>query len=70
MNELKIVWHPYPQEKTKEEGYYLTAVRVAGTNYINKDSYCINKKHEYFAYGNSFVIAWAELPEPYTGNSC
>ena len=69
MKESKIIWHPYPQEKPKEEGYYLTTVRVAWTNYIETDFYYINKKHAYFSYSNPFVTAWAELPTPYTGNS-
>ena len=70
MSETKTVWHPYPKLKPKEEGQYLITLRVGTTDYIDTDSYCINKNHGIFLRYNHFVIAWTELPEPYTGDSC
>lgn len=67
MSENKVKWHPYPEEKPKKEGNYLTTVGLLRENYINMDFYYITEKREYFAYSNPLVIAWAEMPEPYKG---
>lgn len=68
MSETKTVWHPYPKEMPKKEGQYLITLRVGTTDYMDTDSYCINKNHEIFLRYDHFIIALAELPEPYKGD--
>lgn len=68
MSETKTVWYHYPKEMPKKEGQYLITLRVGTTDYMDTDSYCINKNHGFFLRYDHFVIAWAELPEPYKGD--
>lgn len=65
MKKVEIKWHPYPQEKPKEEGEYLVTLRVGTRDYVKVDNYLINKKHSYFMLSDDFITAWAEKPKPY-----
>ena len=67
MSENKVVWHPYPQEKPKNNSVkpYLVTIMcfsetIVDMEYYEDDSFkwCKSKEDER-------VIAWAELPDPY-----
>ena len=62
MSETKTIWHPYPKEKPKEEDEYLVTVSNHPKNFVHylfySGSPCYSNQWKY-------VIAWAELPEPY-----
>ena len=65
MSENKVIWHPYPQEKPIKSGQYLVTVEdtynvIDFADYLSYDKQFLNEIDEY-------VIAWAELPEPYKG---
>lgn len=57
MSETKVNWHKYPDEKPKEEGFYLTTISEDNENYI---SLCKYSKKQKWAGVN--VIAWKEMP--------
>ena len=68
MSENKVKWHPYPEEKPKNDSlnpYLVTWLYdgVCGKEpevdlfYYEDDAFKWNLENE--------VIAWAELPEPY-----
>ena len=60
MEETKVKWHPYPQERPIEDNAYLITVKYRHSKKVMKWD-CFNG---YFnVYGD--VIAWAELPKPY-----
>ena len=73
MSENKVIWHPYPNEKPKNNSdipYLVTWLfdgvlgkePVVDMFYYEDDSFKWNQNNE--------VIAWAEIPEPYKqGNS-
>lgn len=66
MKESKIIWHPYPEEKPEKNKTYLTTIEHDAKVKIVTIKSCMNGIFSPFAP----VIAWAELPTPYTGNSC
>ena len=68
MSENKVIWHPYPKEKPKNNSdipYLVTWLfdSVLGKEptvdlfYYEDDSFKWNQNNE--------IIAWAELPDPY-----
>ena len=69
MNKTEIEWHPYPQEKPREEGAYLITTKDC------RDSRLLSSVDTFFDKGKIFgieeydpfdkVIAWAEMPKPY-----
>lgn len=66
----EVVWHPYPQEKPTKVGFYL----VSMTSKFNGMSIVRQKRFEGDDYDFDVhlyetIIAWAEMPEPYEGNS-
>ena len=65
--ETKVKWHPYPKEKPKREGDYLLTLMIDNHRYIRFGYYDIFKKRSCFLGTNEmYIIAWAELPKPYT----
>ena len=60
MSENKVKWHPYPQERPIEDDAYLITVKYRHTRKVMKWD-CFNGYFNVYGY----VIAWAELPEPY-----
>lgn len=74
MSETKTVWHKYSSEKPSKTGTFLITAykyvdgrnRHSGDARVHTDLY--DKEVECFmseVYDGLFVIAWAELPEPY-----
>lgn len=74
MSETKIVWHKYSSERPPKTGHFLiTSYKYvdgrnlpAGDVQIRTDLF--DREVECFmseVYDGLFVIAWAELPEPY-----
>ena len=67
MSENRVKWHPYPEEKPKNNSVepYLVSVRcfeeiIVDMEYYEDDSF------KWFPYGeDKRVVAWAELPDPY-----
>lgn len=62
----QVNWHPYPKEQPAKRGNYLVTLEATwGKRYIEVDFY--RGKWDVFSHkdGSYFVIAWAELPEPY-----
>lgn len=62
MKKIETEWHPYPKEKPKIEGVYLAtavfgSIKEVVTAYFGRGRF----GNEF----NNYVIAWAELPEPY-----
>lgn len=59
MNENKVKWHPYPQEKPLKEGRYLVTFKHIFRNFV------IIRSYPNSDWDKEVVIAWAELPKPY-----
>ena len=60
MEKQTITWHKYPEEKPKEDALYLVTVKTAYADSIQ----WLNG--EWYGYAERDVIAWAEMPKPYT----
>lgn len=63
-----IVWHPYPEEKPSEDGYYLVTARTDWVDCSTKKAHLFVTEKEYcdwFCGSDEYVTAWAELPKPY-----
>ena len=60
MSETKTVWHPYPQEDLPMIGRYFLTIKGHYGNFV--DIFRISPEKEWM---RKFVVAWAELPEPY-----
>lgn len=58
LNQLKPSWHPYPDEKPKEMGYYLT---TTPNGKVHEDWYNETRFEE----RDEEPIAWMEMPKPY-----
>lgn len=56
-NERVVTWHPFPQEKPTQSGYYLVTLNMFGKIFVH-----VHPSNGTF---DVPVIAWAELPEPY-----
>ena len=66
--EVKIVWHPYPEEPLPEtefdRTYLVTAVGAYVKPHVRTEFG--SREHGFEIYPKDVeVIAWAELPEPY-----
>ena len=62
MKNTEIEWHPYPDEKPSKDGLYLITLKFGNTKevsmgYLTKDIY------------SNTLIAWAEIPKPYEGET-
>lgn len=62
-----INWHPYPEEKPKDDGRYLVTLKsLDGRLNVIEDYY--NELYDKWTTSNCYdwnVIAWADKPEPY-----
>lgn len=60
-----VDWHPYPKEKPLEKDhlkkFLVTIVGSDGEYYVEEDEWFVDD----FEGWGFFVIAWAEMPEPY-----
>lgn len=66
--EVKIVWHPYPEEPLPEtefdRTYLVTAVGADVKPHVRTEFG--SREHGFEIYPKDVeVIAWAEMPEPY-----
>ena len=65
-----VDWHPYPKEKPKEYDEYLVTIRVWDEDdYFEKVItlfYFVDEDHFAVEKDNYEVVAWDELPEPYS----
>lgn len=65
----KINWHPYPKEKPKKTGHYLVC-----DEYLKRHddagirvSFWMQFEDGIWGWSQGYrIIAWAELPEPYS----
>lgn len=65
MKDNKIMWHRYPQEEPKEDGFYLITISDY-VNYVVIWRYSIKDKWASVGFISSInVIAWTELPIPF-----
>lgn len=66
-------WHPYPEEDPPRSDDYLITVKENDRLHTYYDDYeeCNIKDYKgYFSgFKNDCVVAWAELPEPYKGDT-
>ena len=60
MQKTEIEWHPYPQEDLPMIGRYFLTIRGHYGNFV--DIFRISPEKEWM---RKFVVAWAELPNPY-----
>lgn len=69
LSETKIVWHPYPEEKPKEEKQYLISFYNCTRKRCGVDIDFYNPEQDvwdvYDDGAYTRVTAWAEQPEPY-----
>ena len=68
MKKVEIEWNPYPKEKPKFSDEYLVTVNCG---YFNTTSASNWKDGKFTDYENEpqkigSIIAWAEMPEPYS----
>ena len=54
-----VYWHPYPETKPKKDGAYLVTVQAGE---VDTDVFQLGD----FDFYMSEVIAWAEMPPPYS----
>ena len=72
MNETKTVWHPYPETQPNfYEPVLITMERLDGSRFVAIDllhlvPYLSVGKCWSYETDEQIVVAWAELPEPYT----
>lgn len=61
-----VEWHPYPEDKPKESGYYFLTFPIETIGGPVGLSFFDDGIGE-FEYNEDLVIAWAEInyPEPY-----
>lgn len=68
MSETKVIWHKFPDEKPKikenESRDYLITVSYLGRILVKKDYWLGGGR--WYEYNGYDVLAWAELPDPYT----
>lgn len=65
---IEIKWHPYPQERPKinPHVFYVCTLANASKKLVVPSKYTDGKFHPLAVlYDDSYVIAWAEMPEPY-----
>ena len=60
MKNTEIEWHPYPKEDLPMIGFYFLTIRGHYGNFV--DIFRISPEKEWM---RKFVVAWAELPNPY-----
>lgn len=69
MNETKVVWHPYPEEKPTQEKQYLISFYVYKKKRSGVDIDFYYPEHDAWdVYDDgvyTIVTAWAEMPEPF-----
>lgn len=63
-NEIKLKWHPYPEEKPKRTANYMVSISSGGTEYTDS-SWWDSKEKQFENYLGSDVTAWAYMPRPY-----
>ena len=63
-----IEWHQYSQEKPTKENEYLVSITDGNTRFSTTD-YWSSKNKVFKYYTDASIIAWAELPESYKGES-
>ena len=64
MSENNVKWHPYPQEKPKEDNEYLVSVNMWNKSFTSTSSW-ITSKDVFEDIWDKCIYAWAEKPEPY-----
>lgn len=57
-----VRWHPYPQEKPKENGSYIGTMNRYGNKYVHE---CDWDDSEWIIPLTMEVTAWTEMPKPY-----
>ena len=67
----EALWHPFPQEKPKDDGFYLVTTRneITGTITIDLNhwgDHKLNAEPEFFPHKNFSILAWTELPVPFS----
>ena len=63
MEDIKVKWHPYPEEKPPIEDDYLVTVRgypKPFTHYLHYSSYTTGRGSQW-----DYVTAWMDKPKPY-----
>ena len=58
-----IEWHPYPQEKPEEYDEYLVTVKDE-QDLFTFTTYWLPEGNTFIDFSR-YIVAWAELPEPY-----
>ena len=61
-----VDWHPYPQQKPKENRFYLVTVKLNEQKPFILSLPFFPDLGFFDTYANNkFYVAWAEMPEPY-----
>lgn len=62
-------WHLFPEEKPREEfrEYLITYIDEDNKKQVCQSGYFMGKFHDIFTEQKKGVVAWAEMPEPYSG---
>ena len=63
-NEIKLKWHPFPEEKPKRTANCIVSTSGSGTEYT-ASSWWDSKEKQFEDYWDSIITAWAYMPRPY-----
>lgn len=61
VQELAEGWHPYPEEKPKETGWYLVAIKMNSKDDVDHSQFS-TKTGQFFSC-DSITFAWREMPK-------
>ena len=63
-NEIRLRWHPYPEEPPKKTANCIVSICSGGTEYTTS-SWWDSKEKQFSNYFDNVITAWAYMPRPY-----
>ena len=63
-NEIKLKWHPYPEEKPKRTANCIVSISDSGTEYT-ASSWWDSREKRFEDFLANIITAWAYMPRPY-----
>lgn len=67
-NEIRLKWHPYPEEKPKQARNCIVSISSDGTEFT-ASSWWDSKEKQFENFLDSAITAWAYMPRPYKKES-
>ena len=64
VNEIRLRWHPFPEEKPKRTANCIVFISCDETEYTTSSWWYYQEK-QFSSYFDSTITAWAYMPRPY-----